>query len=350
MNQEKSLEKEKEEPEGPLVSSFEQLFDQVGGGYALLIYRESPRDLRGFLEEIPLNVGDEVIDLGYLQKKWGGEVLKVLLRNPQGKFCRRMLIELRSYPPLRDYEPVRGGPVMPVKDTRSEFFEMMTMVKQMFPPPIIPESPWKDLVPLIAPVIGALAKKIMEPPPMPAAPASQAQNLTEVMGALTMMKDFVQPPAEGGDIAGPLINLGQELLKSPIFQRPAPPQAAPQLQARVVPARPSQAAPPMPSSPPQSAPPQSAPPSMVPTEEQIMQFAQQKLAGLKGPELTKLYLDAIKLMPENEGRAAIDTLDEELGVDEDEPTETIPTPISGDRTNTDKRDTSNNRPINTSRG
>lgn len=343
MNEKKSENNQEIDNEAPVVQTFEEMFDNLGGGYTLMIYRESPRDLRGFLEEIPLDAGDIALDMQYLTKRWGGEVLKLLLRNPQGKFCRRMLVELRSFPPMRDYKPVHDTGAAPEKNDKMDFFNMLSAVKTAFPPPPPQESPWKDIVPLIIPIVGAFAKKILEPPPPPVHVPTQAQNLTEVVGALTAMKDFVQPQGDsgGGDITGPLLGFGEKLLGAftASQQQKAQPEHVP-----VIPAQ-SQSMSmqtPTPTRPPISQP---APMQIQePSEAQLMAFAQTKLASLNGAELTKLYLDTVRMMPQDEGERAIATLDEELGVDEDEqPAEIEQTPVSGGKPGADKRDAKNNR-------
>lgn len=341
MNEEKKINGSENVDDGMVVQTFEEMFDNLGGGYALMIFRESPRDLRGFLEEIPLDAGDTAIDMAYLTKRWGGEVLKLLLRNPQGKFCRRMLVELRSFPPLRDYKPVHDIGAAPEKKNNLEFFNMLSAMKAAFPPPPVPESPWKDVLPLIVPIVGAFAKKILEPPVQPAHVPTQAQNLTEVVGALTAMKDFVQPPSEGGnDITGPLLSFGEKLLGAYSAKQAAQPKPA---HVPVISARSSAA----PTSNQSAVPnPQETASTTEPTDAQIMMFAQQKLATLSGPELTKLYLDTVKSMPQNEGERAIATLDEELGIDEDDEPEQeaiTPTPIPRDKPNPNKGNAKNNR-------
>jgi hypothetical protein len=341
MNEKKSENNQEIDNEAPVVQTFEEMFDNLGGGYTLMIYRESPRDLRGFLEEIPLDAGDIALDMQYLTKRWGGEVLKLLLRNPQGKFCRRMLVELRSFPPMRDYKPVHDIGAAPEKNDKMEFFNMLSAVKTAFPPPPPQESPWKDIIPLIIPIVGAFAKKILEPPLPPVHVPTQAQNLTEVVGALNMMKDFVQPPQEGGDITGPLLGFGEKLLGAftASQQQKAQPAHVPVIAAQ------SQSTS-MPTQTPTRTPTQTPAPMQIqePSEAQLMAFAQTKLASLNGADLTKLYLDTVRMMPQDEGERAIAVLDEELGVDEDEQQEeTAPTQVSGGKPRANKGDVKNNR-------
>jgi hypothetical protein len=334
-------EKNVTKPDGDdTVSSFEEMFDSYGEDWTLSIYRESPKELSGFLEEITLSAGENPVNLQYLISYWGGRVLRLMLRDNKGVFRRRMLIQLKSFPP----KLIVGDTVeedRKQKDTKTELIEMMTLAKSMIPPtPAPPPNPFESIVPLLVPIIQAVAQKLMIPPPA-SQPQSQAASITEMMGALSTMRDFVQPAPEGGDLT-PLISIAEKILPAMIEKNKNPmPQYMP---PRIVPA----AAIPRPS--PSPSPPSNQPekqevlPTAEPSEEQLMEFAQRKLSSLGGEQLTKMYFDSVARMSQNEQDAAQRTIESVLDLEPlDESTETAPIPIPRGAGTADKTDIKNHR-------
>lgn len=336
-------ENEKTAQEENYVSSFEEMFDSYGEGWTLSIYRESPKDLSGFLEEIELEPGENPINLQYLINQWGGKVLRLMLRDNKGVFRRRMLVQLKSFPPRVNGKLINEPDEIPKKDPKTELVEYLALVKQLqpqIPPP--PPSGIELLLPILAPMIKAFAEKALTPPP---SSPSQAASITEMMTALAQMRDFVQPAPEGGDMGASLISLAEKALPL-IAQKQATPQPIPQ--KRPVPI----SAPiPRPSVPqttetvmePNPKPDQ--PEAIEPTEEQLMQILQQKLIDgqIGGEALTNLYFDTVQRLPDNERAKAERVLENALDLEPLDETEDVPTQISRGTSRADKRNNQGNR-------
>lgn len=340
-------ENEKTAQEESYVSSFEEMFDSYGEGWTLSIYRESPKDLSGFLEEIELEPGENPINLQYLINQWGGKVLRLMLRDNKGVFRRRMLCQLKSFPPRVNGKPINQTEETPKKDPKTELVEYLALVKQLtpqLPPP--PTSGIELLLPILAPMIKAFAEKALTPPP---SSPSQAASITEMMTALAQMRDFVQPAPEGGDMGASLISLAEKALPL-IAQKQT---SSPPIQNR----KPV----PVPISPPVSHP--SVPPMQMPesvkmtesvnnptpeqpaepSEEQLMQILQKKLieGQIGGEALTNLYFDTIQRLPDNERRKAERVLENALDLEPLDETEDVPPQIPRGTSSADKR----NHPI-----
>ncbi len=323
-------ENEKPAQEDSYVSSFEEMFDSYGEGWTLSIYRESPKDLSGFLEEIELEPGENPINLQYLINQWGGKVLRLMLRDNKGVFRRRMLCQLKSFPPRVNGKPINQTEETPKKDPKTELVEYLALVKQLTPPlPPPPTSGIELLLPILAPMIKAFAEKALTPPP---SSPSQAASITEMMTALAQMRDFVQPAPEGGDMGASLISLAEKALPL-IAQKQSSPSTSQNRRPVPVPISPAITRPSVPPAPPEpmSEPENNPTPDQPaePSEEQLMQILQKKLieGQIGGEALTNLYFDTVQRLPDNERLKAERVLENALDLEPLDETEDVPPQI-----------------------
>ena len=319
-------ENEKTAQEENYVSSFEEMFDSYGDGWTLSIYRESPKDLSGFLEEIELEPGENPINLQYLINQWGGKVLRLMLRDNKGIFRRRMLCQLKSFPPLVNGKPINQTEETPKKDPKTELVEYLALVKQLTPPlPPPPTSGIELLLPILAPMIKAFAEKALTPPP---SSPSQAASITEMMTALAQMRDFVQPAPEGGDMGASLISLAEKALPL-IAQKQT--SSSPQQNIRPISvpisAVPRPSVQPIPIPEPENNSTLDTP--SEPSEDELMQILQKKLmeGQIGGEALTHLYFDTVQRLPDNERRKAERVLENALDLEPLDETEDVQTQI-----------------------
>ena len=309
--------KKDEKSDDDVVLSFEELFDQYGEDWTLSIYRESPKELSGFLEEITLEAGENPVNLQYLINQWGGKVLRLMLRDNKGVFRRRMLLQLKSFPPRVNGKIINQGIDDPEnkKDLRTEFAEMLALVKSMTPAPLPPPPPnntLETILPLLAPILRAVAERAMNPPQLNS--PSQAASITEMMGALSTMREFVQPAPESGDMSAAFVGLAEKVLplivekKNAAANHPPVPMRpmAPIVRPVSVPPAAQDIRPVAPIRPLPEEIKSDTVTNPEPSEEQMMNFLKNKLAagGMGGDELTKLYFDTVSRLPENEQVAA----------------------------------------------
>jgi hypothetical protein len=321
------LESKSDEKDLKMLSGFDNFFEGIGSGWSLVVVRESPKEYKGFLEEIPIDNPDEVrreIDLAYLARKWGGEVLKLLLRSPNGIFSKRILIEMRTYPPMKNGHAL--GVAEPAE--RLDTLAIVRLLKELQPSPP-PPPPSSDLMPLLT----VLLEKAINPPAQMA--QSTDSKLMDTLQAISKMRDLVQPAPDGGavweSLAAKVIESLMPLVaekvtsgnmprpqapRSPVVHMPPPAMPAPSA---------TQAQPPPPSVD------STEPPIInVSREDDVLDMARSQLLQMEGEQVTDLFLAALDELPQNKKAAALDRL--EAMIYEDEPeTTNPPTPIPRDK-------------------
>lgn len=317
-----------------MLQKFDDFFDDIGSGWTLLVCREAPKELKSFLEEIPIENPSSIrenIDLGYLARKWGGDVLKLILRSPTGEFKKRILIEMRSYPPLRNGKPISSDE----STERLSTMEIFKMVQEMTPTPRNQPSE-------LMPILQVLLEKSLNPR-IPQAPAPQngADQMLGMLTALSKMREFVQPAPDGAQWE----NVAQEAIKAimPLIaeKMTAAPAQPPRPRAPVVHGAPVQSVPIRTAAPPIVVPENvetpfsdvqanPVPGNQVPPDFDLMAIAQAQLAQMSGEDITQLYLAALNDLPDDKREAALNRLDRELFDDESEPEppENVPPSIS----------------------
>jgi hypothetical protein len=283
-----------------ILKKFDDFFEAAGSGWSLLVLRDAPKELRGFLEEIPIeDPGDmrEQIDLGYLARYWGGEVLKLILRSPEGVFKKRIIIEMRSYPPLR-----RGRPIYEAThETKPEInpLEILKLARELSP--AAPTSNPEMMV-----ILKSLLDRQLNPPEV--VRGSEDQRLLTMLTALSKMREFVQPPPEGtqweavaAEAVRSILPLLTEKMTAAPRPRPAVVQSAPAVP--IVSGTASESVPDKPEEP--------KPPIEL-GDRDVLDAAQEHLQNMSGTQITQLYLAALQDLPENKRKEALDVLEESL--------------------------------------
>ncbi len=76
----------------------EQLLEGLVPGHRISIYRIRPAWCRSWLETIEL-ADNEGVDMDYLARTWGGEILRLKILDQHGKYKGQAEVPLMSYPP-----------------------------------------------------------------------------------------------------------------------------------------------------------------------------------------------------------------------------------------------------------
>lgn len=326
--QSENLDPLEDEKDLKMLAGFDNFFEGIGSGWSLVVTREAPKEYKGFLEEIPIDNPDEVrreIDLAYLARKWGGEVLKLLLRSPQGVFSKRILVEMRTYPPMKNGHVL--GAVEPAE--RIDTLSIVRLLKELQPAPAPP--PQSDLMPFLT----VLLEKVMSPPAAPIVQSTDSK-LMDTLTAISKMRDLVQPAPEGGamweSLAGKVIESLMPLVAEKVASGGAPRPTGPRAPVMHMPPPPPPMSSPPPS--PSSAPPTTAEPEPITNisspEDDMIDLARSQLQNMSGEQVTDLFLAALDELPQNKKAAALDRL-EALIYDDEPETEDLPTPIPRDK-------------------
>ena len=136
------MQNSKEEPsltsEDAKIARLDKLLAEVQTGWTVSIYRARPSWCKGYLERVEL-LEDEVIDLDYLAKTWGGEVLRLRICDHTGQWKGGADIHLHSYPPRfhgqliqrPEYLPMvpAAGKGAPGRDPIDSYQHMMTLLR-----------------------------------------------------------------------------------------------------------------------------------------------------------------------------------------------------------------------------
>jgi hypothetical protein len=83
------------------LEKLDRILANIKSGWTIRVYRASPAWCKGHLEQIDFDEGDDPIDLDYLARTWGGEVLRLRVSDERGKYQGNATIQLASYPPRR---------------------------------------------------------------------------------------------------------------------------------------------------------------------------------------------------------------------------------------------------------
>lgn len=318
-----NLDPNDEEKDIKMLAGFDNFFEGIGSGWSLVVTREAPKEYKGFLEEIPIDNPDEVrreIDLAYLARKWGGEVLKLLLRSPTGVFSKRILIEMRTYPPMKNGHAL--GFAEPAE--RLDTLAIVRLLKELQPAPLAPSS---DLMPLLT----VLFEKAINPP-MPIVQSTDSK-LMETLQAISKMRDLVQPAPEGSvmweSLAGKVIETLMPLVAEKVTSKNIPPQAPRSPVVHMPP--PAMSAPSATQAPLSPSMESTEPPIInVSREDDVLDMARSQLLQMEGEQVTDLFLAALDELPQNKKAAALDRLEAMIYEDEPETTDP-PTPIQRDK-------------------
>lgn len=191
-------EKQGQDAVDPTLQAFEDFMEGVGGGCAIEIYRFEPKELEGFLESVPVVNGEKPISLSYLAQRWGGKVLRLMLRDESGKFISRKLIPLKSYPPRLEGEDIEQNPKNKTEKNTNQsqydpfdlFLKMQEVANRNLEAHKPPPSP--DITGLLSQIIPALLTGLLN------RPEPKIQTVDDTLRQLAMMKQFLTVSSEGG--------------------------------------------------------------------------------------------------------------------------------------------------------
>lgn len=96
-----------EEPRDP-ISKASKWFEDLKSGYSITVTRLKPTWAQGYLEKL-YYVDGEPIDMDYLIRQWGGELLRLQVRNERGGYVSQCDVPLYSFSP-RSRGVVLHGP------------------------------------------------------------------------------------------------------------------------------------------------------------------------------------------------------------------------------------------------
>lgn len=344
------------ENDSPEVENFEDFFNYAGEGYSIVINREEPVELKSFLEEIPLD--ENIFNLEYLAKTWGGKQFRIMLRDPAGKFRARRIINMRSYPPLMrgrkimdDNDILFGSPRRPQKEDGGEsILKAAQVLKSLTPeqPPQMPQNQNDSMMEILKIIITNQMQAMANLQTQQSAPQSSVQNLSDFMQLMSKTRDFWKNPNEPEKISGSDDNamLGSvvELAKTVLSQPKSQDNTANHRLVTPNPVQPRQLA---------------AVPPPVKAQNQVHAQQQQKsvdeqvsdyLGKMSAVDATKLYLMKFQQQPQEDQEKALEMLCHAMGIDIEDELPDDKSERSGGELSPDEVDTLRNRQGNQRRG
>jgi hypothetical protein len=212
------------------LAKMDDFFSELPSEYSIVITREEPKEYKGFLDEFIVDDLDRPLSIRDLIQKWGGKVLKVLVRAPGGKFVRRFIIPLRSYEPLTNGMPC-GRPYPSTaemaRNAPNDYLELLKAVqgtiKDITPkqPPSTPqgESTSQMLIQLLVPMMTAAMQNMTRPTPQ--------TSMSELFGMMAKMKEFLGDSGNGDtdQVLPGILKIGEALVTqrgTPQAQEPNP--------------------------------------------------------------------------------------------------------------------------------
>jgi len=313
-----------------LLQKLDDFFDGISSSCTVGVYREQPKNLQSYLEEIELSDGKNPIDMEYLKNKWGGRVLKLIIRGEDGRWSRRLLIPMRSYPPKVDGQVIpEWGPLMQnpsetsVAQPRVENtnpIEMFRQMNEILKSNAQPVSTNDTMAAIMVPLMQSLIERsFSQPAPNPAL-TGNPNSLLEMMTAMKAMRDFVAPQFKEtenskDDNSNPMImklmDIGQAIVekrqqpKQAMLAPPTPHMVNPQTQPYDTPQNPKLSE------------------HDDEKKDEISPFTAEDagklrrfLSTLKGKEAAALFFETIQGLPEHEQEAAIDSVARGFGFEE----------------------------------
>lgn len=306
------------ESESGEVENFEEYFNYIGEGYTIVINRSEPQELKGFLEEIPLE--DNTFSLEYLAKTWGGKQFRVMLRNPDGKWCGRRIVNLRSYPPL-----MRGRRIMDSdeilfgnakRETRNDgdnILKAAQLLKALTPETQIQmptSNNSNDMLELLKIILAGQMQQMQSLQQQMQSPNQQqnsVKNLSEMMSFMSEVKSFWgdnernNSGSEDQAMVGSILEIAKTVLSKQPEQQVK--------QSRLVA--------PIPQNPRMISGVKNNVENTV-TEKSVEDLIQNALEKMNGAEATKLYLLKLQSLPEKDRENALDMVCQALGIEFDD--------------------------------
>lgn len=342
------------EIDSPEVENFEDFFNYAGEGYSIVINREEPVELKGFLEEIPLD--ENIFNLEYLAKTWGGKQFRIMLRSPSGKFKSRRIINMRSYPPLMrgrkivDENDMLFGSVTRKLEQRQDngdhILKAAQVLKSLTPEtPIQPVNNGNDSMLEILKILLTTQMQQMSNMQSSIQSSSPQNNMAEFMGFMAKTRDFWKNPDEerknsGNDetqMLGSVLDLAKTVLSQPKdVQRNHPPRLVAPNPVQKPAQKPIQVQNSVKSK------------SISESEDEIEQKVHDFISSLSAVDATKLYLMKFQNCPPEQQEIALEMVCQALGIEVEDIEDELPdntSEMSGRELSTDEDDTPGNRSL-----
>ncbi len=304
------------------LSRLDSFFGDLPGEYRIVLTREEPREFKGFLDEFIIDDLDNPLSIRSLIRQWGGKVLKILVRAPDGKFVRRFLVPLRSYPPLVNGIPLQpGGNISPQTqippqdghdylETLKVMQSAMRDIYQQQQSTPTENKSTEMMMQMMLPFITAMAQNMTRQP-------TNQPTMTDMMGMMVKMREFIGSDGKVGDsddqVLPGLLRIGEALVTSRNTATPSPRSLLKPPRITSIPAPPQ---PPTPTQTPTPTPPQisSQVPEMIETAK-----IPEMLCNLPTDIQKHLLLEILGQLPENRREALADAMLTALGIEvEDE--------------------------------
>lgn len=330
--------------EDDLVEKFMRWSDGVGSGWKLSIYREEPKEYAGFLEEVVIDQSENPADLNAIVQKWGGRCLRLMLRGPDGIFKKRLLVPLRTYPPLMHGRPIVGtsnpfehwsDDKKPPVDREDRILEAARLLKELSPS-APPPSPYPNMLEGIS-LMMPLLKSLLEAQMSRAAIPTPQSSIQETLSAMAAMKEFMgdsQPvgDSELGSMLPSVLKLGEALL----LNKKEKQETKPENPILIPPVKISEKTP--------------NPTKQVENQRETVQNILEKLpstlAKMPGEQGASFFLDILRRMPEKEQESCLRVLFEHFGVEEEDENRSEKTTDKGRASSSNEGDPTPNRPVN----
>lgn len=210
------------------IERIERLLSDVSPGWQVAIQREEPAWCKGHLETIDIYNDSDPISLDYLQRQWGGDKLRIRIKDENRRYIAGCEVQLYSFPPkrfgkrLRDpFEEEERKAKVPASDL-GELDKIVNIIEKLKGPnttdgtaeivklllrnQIQQQQPQIDRMSEIVQMASAIQqlKGIFgEPAAVPAAPSVDDGMLGQLNGLLDMFMKVKGPPVEKPTITAP---------------------------------------------------------------------------------------------------------------------------------------------------
>ena len=230
----------------------DKILGELRPGFQISIHRVQPGWCRGHLETLDIGDEDEPIDLQYLSDTWGGDVLRLRVKDEKRVWVKGCDIPLLSFPPKRwgkvlpnPHEPQAQQAAPQQSETLGNIEQLINIMDKLRGPqtqaqPADSTSAMVDMFKLLLKQQAAATQQQLQP--AIAQPLSGMQQLIDTVKVVNQLKGLLgtdepasdRQPAEAGmfDQINTLLNtylkIKDKTDTTPKLTGPNPPQANPQ--------------------------------------------------------------------------------------------------------------------------
>lgn len=304
--------------EEDLIEKFSKWSEGIGSGWKLSIYREEPKEFAGFLEETVIDQTDNPCDLNSIVQRWGGKCLRLMLRGPDGEFKKRLLVPLRTYPPLMYGRPISSSnnpfenwdnKPHTAEEREDKILAAAKLLRELSPPQQQPNmfEGVQLFMPLLQTLLEAQMARSSQPTPQ--------TSINETLQAMVAMREFMgEHNSAIGDGDGlqsmlpSILRLGESILSRKTEESKTTTSVVPKI------------------TPPQTV---TIPPvkpvstqNKVAEKQEIVQSIisdlPSHLSTMPGEKGAQFFLDILRRMPEAEQEACLRVIFHHFGVEDEE--------------------------------